>query len=136
MGNQMQAASGCERLKFVRWRFSNFTFMETLGAPKLILVVNEFSKYSSLWRMVLAPNNISCQHSITYINIYVNLKSMYFDTYKSLSLRIDVCKLKINEVGARCYKYTGCPTRVIFPGLRPGPWKSIIRDPNSIAWLK
>ena len=40
------------------------------------------------------------------------------------------------EVGARCYKYTGCPTRVIFPGLRPEPWKSIIRDPNSIAWLK
>ena len=43
---------------------------------------------------------------------------------------------KIDEVGVRCYKYTGCPTRVIFPGLRPGPWKSIIRDPNSIAWLK
>ena len=65
----MQAASGRERLKFVRWRFSNFTFMETLGAPKLILVVNEFSKYSSLWRMILAPNNISCQHSITYMLI-------------------------------------------------------------------
>jgi hypothetical protein len=44
--------------------------------------------------------------------------------------------LNINEVGARCYKYTGCPTRVVFPGLRPGPWKSIIHEPNSIAWLK
>ena len=28
------------------------------------------------------------------------------------------------EVGAQCYKYTGCPTRIIFPSLQPGPWKT------------